>query len=97
LRLGSVEIDLKRFEVRTPCSCSVLEPRVFDFLSYLVRHPNRVVTKRELVEQVWGGCPVGDGALNRCAHVARKALGDPTLIVTIHRRGYRWGGAETRG
>jgi DNA-binding winged helix-turn-helix (wHTH) protein len=90
VRVGRVEIDPRRFEVRTGSAVLTLEPRVFDFLIYLARHRDRVVTKNELVAEVWAGCHVGDAALARCASLARKALGDPGLIVTVHRRGYRW-------
>lgn len=36
-------------------------------LLYLARNRDRVATKGELIEAVWGGCPVSDSALVRCA------------------------------
>jgi DNA-binding winged helix-turn-helix (wHTH) protein len=90
VRVGRVEIDPRRFEVRTGAVTVTVEPRVFDFMLYLARHRDRVVSKTELVAEVWAACHVGDAALARCASLARKALRDPKLIVTVHRRGYRW-------
>lgn len=90
IRVGIVEIDPRRFEVRRDSVVVNVEPRVFDFLFYLARNRDRVISKAELVTEVWKGSHVGDAALARCASLARKALGSPTIIVTVHRRGYRW-------
>lgn len=70
-----------------------LEPRVMDVLVYLAAHPERVVSKEELIEAVWGGSFVEEGALSQAVHSLRKALGDdarqPRYIQTIPKRGYR--------
>ncbi|HEV2852153.1 MAG TPA: winged helix-turn-helix domain-containing protein [Thermoanaerobaculia bacterium] len=70
-----------------------LEPRVMDMLVYLAAHPERVVSKEELIEAVWGGSFVEEGALSQAVHSLRKALGDdarqPRYIQTIPKRGYR--------
>ncbi len=90
IQVDGVEIDEASFEIRSNGAPLNVQPRVFDFVVCLARNRGRVVTKAELVERVWGGIHVTDAALARCACIARKALGDPTLIVTVHRRGYRW-------
>lgn len=70
-----------------------LEPRVMDVLAYLAAHPQRVVSKEELIAAVWGGAFVEEGALSQAVHSLRKALGDdarqPQYIQTLPRRGYR--------
>lgn len=48
------ELDIERFELRrggVPCH---VEPQVFDVLRYLVEHRDRVVSKDELLDNVWG-------------------------------------------
>jgi DNA-binding winged helix-turn-helix (wHTH) protein len=72
-----------------------VEPRVLEFIIYLVRHRPRLVSKQELIAQVWRQNHVVGSALTRCACLARKSLGDPSLIRTIHGRGYRWAGPES--
>jgi DNA-binding winged helix-turn-helix (wHTH) protein len=96
IRTGKLEIDLHRFELRHAGRLLPVEPRVFDFVHYLAQHRERVITKAELVNQVWHGAHVTDSALARCASIARKALGDPSLIATVHRRGYRWAGTDSQ-
>jgi DNA-binding winged helix-turn-helix (wHTH) protein/Flp pilus assembly protein TadD len=70
-----------------------LPPRVFDLLDYLLARPDQVVSKRELLEQVWAGRPLTDGVLTQAMAELRRALDDgdegPSRIATVHRVGYR--------
>ncbi|WP_265587643.1 winged helix-turn-helix domain-containing protein [Sphingomicrobium arenosum] len=81
-----------------------LQPRAFDLLDVLARHPGQLLSKDELLAQVWPGVTVGDEALTQAIKEVRKALGDdaaaPTYIETVRGRGYRFiapveGGAAT--
>jgi DNA-binding winged helix-turn-helix (wHTH) protein/predicted ATPase len=71
-----------------------LTPKAFAVLRYLMEHAGRVVTKEELLQVVWAGTAVSEGALTTCMREIRKALGEraqaPQYIETVHRRGYRW-------
>jgi len=64
-----------------------------DVLVYLAADPGTVIAKEELLEAVWGGAFVEEGALAQAVHSLRKALGDdarqPRFIQTIPKRGYR--------
>src|SRR5256885_9827308 len=69
-----------------------LPPKVFDVLHYLVAHPDRLVTKDELLDAVWSETAVNDAVVRVAIGVLRKALGDtrqpPRFIATVPRRGY---------
>src|SRR5215469_1358678 len=71
-----------------------VEPQVFDLLAYLVQHRDRVVTKDDLLEAVWGGRIVSGSALNTRINAARRAVGDTgeaqRLIRTLPRKGLRF-------
>jgi TolB-like protein len=71
-----------------------VEPQVFDLLAYLVRHRDRVVTKDDLLEAVWGGRIVSGSALTTRINAARRAVGDSgeaqRLIRTLPRKGVRF-------
>jgi DNA-binding winged helix-turn-helix (wHTH) protein len=45
-------------------------------LIYLIEHRDRVVSKNELLEQLWPGQFIGDGSLNACLMAVRKAVRD---------------------
>ena len=71
-----------------------LAPRPLAVLCYLLRRPGDVVSKAELLNNVWSGVVVEEATLSETIKVLRKALGDrprrPTYIQTVHRRGYRF-------
>lgn len=71
-----------------------LTPKAFAVLRYLIEHSGRIVANEELLQAVWVGTVVSDGALTTCMREIRKRLGEgakaPQYIETVHRRGYRW-------
>jgi DNA-binding winged helix-turn-helix (wHTH) protein/tetratricopeptide (TPR) repeat protein len=71
-----------------------LKPKAFAVLRYLLERANRLVTKQELLGEVWGGVHVGGAVLKTQLRDIRHALGDeaktPRYIETSHRRGYRF-------
>jgi TolB-like protein len=71
-------------------------PQVFDLLDYLIRNRDRVVSKDDLINAIWNGRIVSDGALTTRLNVARSAIGDSgdeqRLIKTLPRRGFRFVG-----
>jgi DNA-binding winged helix-turn-helix (wHTH) protein len=71
-----------------------LTPKALSLLEYLAARPGRLVKKTELLDAIWPGVFVADGALKVCIREIRRALGDdaqaPRFIETAHRRGYRF-------
>jgi pimeloyl-ACP methyl ester carboxylesterase/DNA-binding winged helix-turn-helix (wHTH) protein/class 3 adenylate cyclase len=71
-----------------------LTPKALSLLEYLAGRPGLLVRKNELLEAIWPGVFVADGALKVCIREIRRALGDdaqkPRIIETAHRRGYRF-------
>src|SRR5262245_22117380 len=64
-----------------------------DLLTYLAAHAGEVVSKDQLLNDVWGAQAVSESALTRTVTELRQALGDdadePRLLETIPKRGYR--------
>jgi TolB-like protein/Tfp pilus assembly protein PilF len=83
--------ELTRGGVRIP-----MQPQVFDLLLFLIAQRDRIVSKDDLVAEVWGHRPISDSALNSRINAARKALQDDgkaqRLIRTIPRKGFRFVG-----
>lgn len=67
--------------------------KVYEILRCLVLSGDRLVTKERLVEDVWGGSPIGDNNIAQHMHLVREVLDDLTkpyrFIETVHGRGYR--------
>jgi TolB-like protein/DNA-binding winged helix-turn-helix (wHTH) protein len=69
-------------------------PKVFDTLLFLVRNQGRVLTKDELLQEIWPGTFVEEVNLAVNISTLRKLLGenpqDGRYIVTVSGRGYRF-------
>jgi pimeloyl-ACP methyl ester carboxylesterase len=91
---GDRELDTDTFELRYAGVAVNVAPQVFDVLTYLVSHRDRVVTKEELLDEVWGDRFVSESALTSRIKDARRAVGDhgyrQAVIRTVHGRGYRF-------
>jgi DNA-binding winged helix-turn-helix (wHTH) protein len=76
-----------------PDSSVQLEPKVMAVLACLAGRHGAVVSKEELVREVWEGRFVSDDVVWRSIGELRRALGDdarkPAYIQTIAKRGYR--------
>lgn len=90
----TIELDLQRYELRSAGRPVKIEPQVFNLLAYLIRYRDHVVSKEELLEQLWPGRIVGETTLTSRVKAARQAIGDrgreQRLIQTQHGRGYRF-------
>ncbi len=87
-------LDLDTFELLDDGRRREVEPRTFAVLAHLLRHRDRVVTKEELLDEVWGDRFVSESALTTRIKHGRKALGDDgrsqRVIRTVPRVGYRF-------
>jgi predicted ATPase/DNA-binding winged helix-turn-helix (wHTH) protein len=93
-RFGELELDDERFTLSGPEGPVRVEPQVFDVLRTLIVRRERVVTKDELLDTVWGDRFVSESALTSRIKAARRAVGDDGsvqgIIKTVHGRGYRF-------
>ena len=96
---GQFVLDPGRRTLSRADSPVALTPKAFDVLLFLVQNPNRLVTKEQLLQAVWGDTFVEEGNLKQYISHLRKALGDNSedtrLIVTISRKGYQFTGDVT--
>ena len=97
--MATNRLDIERRELRRGGELIDLEPKVFDLLSFLVQHRNRVVSKDDLLQGVWGGRIVSESALTTRINAVRRALGDDgtaqRLVRTFTRKGIRFVGEVT--
>ena len=95
---GALEIDLERLEYTGEGAPGALTPKEGAILRYLAEHPQRVVTRQELLVGVWG-YPAGSrvqtrtventiGKLRAKIEPDRKA---PVVILTVHGAGWKLG------
>ena len=87
-------LDLRAEQLTRAGTPIPLRPKTYAVLRYLAERPGALVTKRELLDAVWGGVAVTEDVVRLCAREVRAALGDdrtaPRFIETVPRRGYRF-------
>ena len=93
-RFDRFELDANLFELRRDGRSVNVQAKVLDLIFYLVRNRGRLVTKAEILSNVWSGVFVGEASVSHAIMEARKALDDPAddprAIVTVRGRGYRF-------
>ncbi len=71
-----------------------LEPQALQLLEFLVRNRDRIVSKQEIIDEIWAGAAITDAALNTRIRSVRKALGDTAAssdyIKTFPKRGFQF-------
>lgn len=94
VKIGAIELDFSRGEVRQDGAPVAIEPQVFTLIAYLAKHPGQVLSRDDLIEAVWDGRIVSDSAIASRINTARKILGDDgsaqKIIRTIPKRGFRF-------
>lgn len=87
------EVDTDQVEVRHEGEKVHAEPQVFEVLRYLIERRERVVTKIELLDEIWGGF-VSEAALTSRIKSVRQLFGDSgraqRVVRTVHGKGYQF-------
>lgn len=97
---GAYALYPDRSELVGPDGRVRLEPKALAVLRLLVENHDRVVSREEMIEVIWGGRFVSDAAVSTALRAARKAVGDDgdhqTMIRTLHGVGHRFVAAVER-
>ena len=93
LRVDDLVVDLKRCTVRRGSDVLELTDRSFRLLAALIRHAPELVSKDQLIAEVWDDTIVSDDTLAQRVRLLRQRLGDdsqkPRYIAAVRGRGYR--------
>lgn len=91
---GALSVDLRTETASLNGEAVDLRGKPYRLLVLLMDRAPSLVTKDEIIEEVWGGLSVSDAVLTTAIRDARMALGDdaraPRWIKTAHGRGYRF-------
>src|ERR1044072_1402487 len=92
---GDVELNFKKYAARKRGQALEPSAREFEILRYLIRHRGEIVTRDQLLDEVWGydSTPVTRTVDNHIARLRQKIEQDPSEpqhIITVHRLGYRF-------
>lgn len=92
-RFADCELDIGSHGFRRGGTPVALEPQVFDLLALFVRRAGEMVTRDEIVAEIWGGRIVSEAAISSRINAVRRAVGDDgarqAVLRTVPRRGFR--------
>ena len=91
--VGPLVVDIDRFEALVNGRLMSLKPKAFDALAYFCQHPDRVLSKQDLLDAVWPGLVVTESSLFKVVQEIRRALDQAGCITAqienVPGRGYR--------
>ena len=93
IKVGDLELDLDKFEVRVRNEIIDLTLREFEVLKFLAMQPGQVVTREVLLEKVWGYEYYGDirtvdVTVRRIREKIEKDTSAPKILITKRGVGY---------
>jgi two-component system, OmpR family, response regulator RegX3 len=93
-RVGSLELDVNRHEVRIDGKTIRLTPSEFRLLALLAQEPERVYTRREIMQHLWDSTYVGDQRacdihVSNLRRKIEETPGRPQRLVTVRGVGYK--------
>ena len=93
IKVGELELDLDKFEVKVSQEIIDLTLREFEVLKYLATQPGQVVTREILLEKVWGYEYYGDirtvdVTVRRIREKIEKDTSNPKILITKRGVGY---------
>src|SRR5688572_8309434 len=94
-RFGDVEVDAVRCEVRRGGTVVETTATEFKLLSVFIRHRGRMLSREQLLEEVWGpGTRLSDRVVDNHVVALRRTIeqdaGKPQAIISVRGRGYRF-------
>ena len=93
IQIGRYQLDEEEMVLSCDDQRVLLEPKVFDVLTYFCQHQNRYISMAELHENIWQGRCVSDAAVRRIISKIRILMNDdhknPTYIQSLPKRGYK--------
>jgi eukaryotic-like serine/threonine-protein kinase len=93
-QFGEFQLDVRARSLRRDKTVVPLNSRAFDVMLYLVQNSGKVLTREELLKNVWAESFVDENSLAQSVSALRRALeekpGDNSYIVTVPGRGYQF-------
>ena len=92
-RVGGVEVDAARHEARVDGRVVHLTPSEFTILAFLADRPERVVSRREIMQNLWNSAYVGDERacevhISKLRRKIERNADEPARLVTVRGVGY---------
>ncbi len=94
LIIGNIEVNFSNYEAYCNEQKVKMSHKEFEVLHFLWDHRNKVVSRDELLDNVWGTDYVPssrtvDNFILKLRQIIEKDTNEPTIIITVHGVGYK--------
>lgn len=93
IQFGEFTLDSKQARLLCQAKEIAIEHKLFELLLLFVNQPNTIISRQDILDNLWAGSLVTDNAINKLVANLRKVLADdpknPRYIQTVPKRGYR--------
>lgn len=95
-RFGDIDVDFARCELRRAGTLVAVTPVEFKLLAAFIRSRGRVLSRQQLLDQVWADVTCGDRVVDTHVSNLRKKLepdpAEPRYLASVRGMGYRFDG-----
>jgi DNA-binding response OmpR family regulator len=93
-RLGDLEVNIKKYTAKKKGRSIKLSPREYEILRFFTERQGEIVTREELLKQIWGydsypDTRTVDAHIAKLRHKIEENPEEPKLIITVHGMGYK--------
>jgi DNA-binding response OmpR family regulator len=93
-RFGDLEVNIKKYTAKKKGISIKLSPREYEILRFFTKRQGEIVTREELLKQIWGydsypDTRTVDAHIAKLRHKIEENPDEPKLIVTVHGMGYK--------
>ncbi len=94
ITIGNLTVDFVHYEANISGKSTKMSHKEFEVLSYLIRHRNEIVSRYQLLQDVWGydsqpTTRTVDNFILKLRQKIEENPNDPHLILTVHGAGYK--------
>lgn len=94
-KIGNLEVHFPNYEAFKNSEPVKLSHKEFEFLKYLCENPNRVISRDELLDKIWGidympSPRTVDNFVLKLRHLIEEDSNHPKMILTMHGVGYKF-------
>ena len=92
---GDLEVDVDSHTATLGAGALSLKPRVFELLALLLARKGRILSRNQILDQIWGHNYVGDSRtvdvhIRWLREKIEKDPGEPKRVITVRGVGYRF-------
>jgi len=89
-KIGELVLDTTARTISDLNNSNPIRPKTLELLLYLANRKGKIISKEELLEQLWSDVKVDEGVVFQSITEIRKLLSAPKIILNYPRRGYEF-------